>query len=225
MSYTPSNANIQNPAFVNALQAMRNYILSHHALAETMRMNGINTSEQLEIIYKRGDGPSGLEQSIVGTSIVGWYAIPRVTITINSNPHQSIQQFHADMSYEPILFPLLLPSGLGGFCRHQYGTTTSTSGKIFPTIHSFTKRVLYQRMLDCCIIPQVQEQWLLDSLSRAEGVRAAQIVHNTNVNSARAKRIASLPQLANMTSFCNATSVGHHWTIPSSISQSQGYPR
>ena len=129
------------------------------------------------------------------------------------------------MSYEPILFPLILPHGLGGFSRRLFGDTKSTSGSIFPTVHSFAKRVIYQRMPDLAIIPRVQEQWLLDSFSRAEGIRAAQIACNDNVLSARKKRMATSTQLANLGSFSNAHSVGRHWNIPATITQSPGYLR
>jgi hypothetical protein len=188
-----------------------------------MTMNSINTAEQLEIIYKRGDAPAGMEQSAVGASIAGWYRIPCVTVEINRTPTQPPQQLNADMSYEPIIFPLLLPGGLGGFSRRQYGNTISTTGRVFPTVHSYTKRILYQRMADFAIIPRVQEQWLLDSFSRAEGVRAAQISHNVNVCNARAKRMASLAQIANLRSLTNANLIGRRWNIPSSITQSPGY--
>lgn len=72
-----------------------------------------------------------------------------------------------------------------------------------------------------CLIPRVAEQWILDTFSRVEAVRAAQLSHNKNVNDARS---ATFKDIANRTS-SGVAGLGRKWTLPASHYGTPAYVR
>ena len=141
---------------------------------------------------------------------------------------------HAPMHvpFEPAIFPLGVPSGIGGFSKAYGGFASPTAlpppnggaPYEFPTVLKFVKAVLYQRFRELAHLPRLAEFVALHETCRAREINRQQIANQRAAAEAYGRRLlatANQVQAAQAATDGNAATairrVGKSWALPASV--------
>jgi hypothetical protein len=127
------------------------------------------------------------------------------------------QQARPEDNYEPLVYPLFLPLGRGGFHKDQSNPVISTENRQFRTVLQFYKRLFYQRLGDLSRLPRLSERLALDAYSRSQEIAINALQHVKNVTDSRNLRQANRRELDAAQNMASFSAVGRKWDIPASI--------
>lgn len=195
------------------LRIMFGYLLHNHPSYVGLTSLSSLSQESLRVEFHPEYAPvSQSERALIGSRIGCLHSSPRIRYV--NGPGREFQNLGREMPYETIIFPLLLPKGVGGYYHlNNERFPHSTSGEPLKTVWSFYARVFYQRADDFALLPRVAETLLLDVFSRGQEIQFDKMLSEFRKNNGRRRTT-----VAEMMRTGGEGRCGKLWNLPASIS-------
>ena len=116
--------------------------MKHHPAAFAIQHCGACVATEMTIILHPHDEPAvgQREQASISNSSRGWFVLPAVSYEVNpsTTTGASSSPLGAIDAYDSLVFPLLLPHGIGGFTVYPrlHAFVYSTQNQPFRTVMS-----------------------------------------------------------------------------------------
>jgi len=198
---------------VDVVEDYRAWMLNHNELGRLYKMvqDLKVTVPQQSILIHPDDHPSHtLEPFALMGSAANYLSAASVECMLF--PHQDEDVIYVPSTsslYDSAQYPLLFPSGWGGWWRGDSKATTDKTLPMFlpylkgQRIHikscisvcQYVKYVTFQRTQSLCLFSTAYQQWLLDSFSRWQSLVFANLSRNNAVIGGIRDRVASYAQI------------------------------
>ena len=214
---------------IEVVEDYREWMLNHNELGRLYKMvqDLKVTVPQQSILIHPDDHPSHtLEPFALMGSAANYLSAASVECMLF--PHQDEDVIYVPSTsslYDSAQYPLLFPSGWGGWWRADSKATTDNTLPTFSpymkgqrtyskpciSVCQYVKYVTFQRTESLCLFSTAYQQWLLDSFSRWQSLVFANLSRNSNVIGGIRDRVASYAQIR------RGETTGRPFMLPASI--------
>lgn len=204
----------------------RQWMLTHNALGQLFKtVSDLSRNHpQLSLVLHPNDQPThSLEPFTLCGNAKDYLAVASVEcVLFPVNSSHMIKVPSTSSLYDSAQYPLLFPTGWGGWWRADGHSTlahyetpkmrpTASGQKHCTTVAKFIKYISFQQAERLCVFSTAYQQWVLDAFSRWQSLTYTAMSNNQNVLNGMKQRIQSYSEIA------RGNNAGRPFMLPVSV--------